>query len=309
MIDTIQVSTTLPRPPDFFDVVDRGWKTLLDRQTGEIKSFCLNSGVGAGKPRLTLSTCPIGLWNLRAEASPGSWLFGSNLHLVNEAEKDYFLDCISEYTEVNSGITFNAHTARVTRVDFTRDFQVGENNVLPIVAQFSHLQLPKYKRLNFNGTTIKFRNAGKALSKQFQIYSKYEERVNKRAILEEQERAKGLLRLEISVRNSGVHSMVKSLKLKSNHALDVLTKAVSNQVIEKAMKFLKFDKLLKVQTSDPTILFKKFNFTKASKLASFLWLKEKLGSDYSRFEEFGISKRTCQRYWEICKDVGVLSLE
>ena len=78
-------------------------------------------------------------------------------------------------SEIKSGIFFDAHTERVTRVDFTRDFQVGEHFVIPIIAKFARLTMPRYNRICFDETSVYFKNAGKEITKQFLIYSKYHE--------------------------------------------------------------------------------------------------------------------------------------
>ncbi|MBS1796792.1 MAG: hypothetical protein JSS81_23380 [Acidobacteria bacterium] len=307
MIDTFQVSRTQARAP-VPEKLDN-WQPLRDNKTGEPYALCFNSPKGEHKPRLTITKNPNEFWIIRAEVSPGSWLFNSNLHLVNEAELDRGLHLLSEYVEEKTGVPFDAHSARVTRVDFTRDFDVGENNVIPFIAQVSILDLQKYKKICFDNTSVYFRNAGKELTKQYKIYSKYHERLANSKDIDEQERAKGIVRLEVSFRKSGVNRLAESLGLQSHCAEHVLTKDVSDKVIERAMKVLEFEKILKGQISDYNTLFQTKGFNEGSKLLSFLFLKAKLGNDYEKFALFGITKRTCQRYWKLCKELGVLSLE
>lgn len=123
---------------------------------------------------------------------------------------------MSKYVESKSGIFFDAHDCKVTRVDFTRDFQVGENAVIPIIAQFAPQKISRYTRTCIDDTTVYFKNAGKEKTKQFQIYSKYHERLANGKDAAEQEKAKGLIKLESSLRKSAVRRLVNTLKLPGN---------------------------------------------------------------------------------------------
>jgi Phage replication protein CRI len=219
MIDTFQISKTFARPPNK-DRLREGWKPIVNKHTGEPTALCCNSA--KGEPRLTLSRTRNDYWIIRAEVSLGSWLYGSNLHLPDEAELHHGLDSLSEYVESKSGIVFDAHTERVSRVDFTRDFQVGENAVIPIISKFGKLKLPRYNRLCFDETSVYFKNDGKERTKEFLIYSKHHERLAKGKDIAEQERAKGLIRLEFGLRKSAVNRFAKSLKLPNHHANCVL---------------------------------------------------------------------------------------
>ncbi len=159
MIDTFQISKTFARPPNESELISNSWKPILNKHTGEPTALCFNSA--RGEPRLTLSRTRNDCWIVRAEVSFGSWLFGSNLHLPNEDELHHGLDLLSEYVESKSGIVFDAHTERVSRVDFTRDFQVGENAVIPIISKFAKLNLSRYERVCFGETSVYFKNGGK----------------------------------------------------------------------------------------------------------------------------------------------------
>ena len=307
MFDTFQISKTFARPPNKSEIANNGWKPLLNQHTGELTTFCLNSAKGKGEPRLTLSKNRNDYWIIRAEVSLGSWLHGSNLHLPNESELNHGLDLLSEYVESKSGIVFDAHTERVSRVDFTRDFQVGENAVIPIIAKFAKFNLPRYKRICFDETTVYFKNAGKERTKEFKIYSKYHEMSAKGK--SDAESAKGILRLEILYRKSAVNRLAKSLKLKSHHANYILTKETSERVIEKAAKQLHFDSLLNNEPLNIENLFKHYGAGAGLKYIGFLYLRDKYGEDISKLPFMDVSRKTLKRYLDDCKKAGILSLE
>jgi hypothetical protein len=155
MIDTLKLSKTFARPPNTSELIRKGWKTLrYDDESGESISLCFNSPKGECKPRLSLALNRNNLWNIHAEVALGSWLHGSNLHLPNEDELHHGLDLLSEYVESKSDIVFDAHTERVTRVDFTHDFYVSEDAVIPIIAKFKKFELSRYEHVCYNDTSV-----------------------------------------------------------------------------------------------------------------------------------------------------------
>jgi hypothetical protein len=307
MIDTFQISKTFLRPPEASELERNGWKPLRDKHTGKTTTLCCNSA--RGEPRLTLSQTRNDYWIIRAEVSLGSWLHGSNLHLPNESELHHGLDLLSEYVERKSGIVFDAHAERVSRVDFTRDFQVGENAVIPIIAKFARLKLPRYTRLCFDETSVYFKNAGKEKTKEFLIYSKFHERLAKGKDAPELNAAKGLIRLENLHRKSAVNRLAKSLKLPNHTAKYILTKQTSETVIQAAMKQLHFDSLLTAESSNVEKLFEIQSATMPLTLIGFLYLKGKFGDELTKQPFINISPKTLKRYLDDCGKAGILSLE
>jgi hypothetical protein len=307
MIDTFQISKTFLRLPNQSELVSNGWKPLRDKYTGEPTALCCNSA--KGEPRLTLSKNRNDYWIIRAEVSFGSWLHGSNLYLPNEKEFHNDLDFLSEYVESKSGIVFDAHTERVSRVDFTHDFQVGENAVIPIISKFGKLELTRYERVCFGNTSVYFKNKGKERTKEFLIYSKYHERLANSKDLAEQEAAKGLIRLEVSYRKSAVNRLAKSLKLPSHRANHILTKETSEKVIQRAMKQLHFDSLLTSESQNIEKLFELHSATMPLCLIGFLYLRDKYGDDLAKQFFIKTSPKTLKRYSDDCSKAGILSLE
>lgn len=307
MIDTFQISKTFARSPNQGELEREGWKPLMDKLTGAPTALCLNSK--SGEPRLTLSQNRNEYWIIRAEVSLGSWLHDSNLYLPDETELFQGLDLLSEYVERKSGIVFDAHTERVSRVDFTRDFQVGESAVIPIIAKFGKIQLPRYKRICFDDTSVYFRNVAKQRTKDFLIYSKYHERLSKSADKVEIEAAKGLIRLENSFRKSGVARLAQSLKLKSHHANHILLKETSERVIQGAMKRLHFENLMNAEKSNLKSLFELCGATAVFSRIGFLYMKEKFGDDFAELPFVEASPKTLKRYADDCRRAGVMSLE
>lgn len=308
MFDTFAISKTLYRAPDEIVLLTKGWTRCLFDSQGKCFKYTLNDKDKL-KPRLTLTLRLDGYWTLRAEVSLGSWCFNSNIHLVDEVELEEGLDQLSKYVEENSEVIFEAHLERVTRVDFTQDFQVGEPLIIPIIENLSKMTLPKYNRIKMNDTTIYFRNAGKKKTKEFKIYGKYAEMGKKNKDISEQEKGKGILRLEVSFLNKAVNRLADSLNLPSNDAPYILTKDTSEKVMRDAKEKLSFEKILRCKTSDTLSLFERLNYKTASDLIVYLALRKQYGEGLWQNPIFRLSKRTCQRRWKLCKETGVITLE
>ncbi len=306
MIDTFQISKTLVRPPPLNELIENGWNPVRGRYTTVLSH---NSTRGEHKPRLTLSQIPNERWIIRAEVSPSSWLHGSNVCLPDATEIHHVLDLLSEYVENKSEVVFDAHKARVSRVDFTRDFQVGENSVIPIIAKFAKLNLPRYDRVYYGNTTIYFNNSGKAKTKTIMIYSKYHERLKRTGNKSDHDAAKGLIRLEVSLRKSAVYRLAKTLKLPSYCADDILTKETSNNVLQKVMKQLKFESLLQAKTPKIEKLLEVIEMPAAFKYIGYLYMKERFGEDFLKWLSLTVSPKTIKRYEEGSRRAGILFLE
>lgn len=311
MIDTFQVSKTFARPPNQADLKSRGWKSVRFEHSGEPTTLCRNSTKGEHKPRLTLSRTRNDLWIVRAEVSPGAWLHGSNLHLVDEDELQHVLDALSAEVEDKSDIVFDAHTERVTRVDFTRDFLVGENNVLQIIAKYVRFALPKYHRVCYDETSVYFKNSLKKgkLTKQFKIYSKYHDLLDKCKDAAEIKKAKGLVRLEVSHFKTAVNRLAKSFNLRNHRANHILTKETSDKVIDDAIKRLHFNSFIKMENSNVEKLLKAYDSSSALSRIGFLYLQGQYGEDLTKHPLINISSKTLKRYQDDCNKAGVCSLE
>ncbi|MCD9187268.1 MAG: hypothetical protein LUM44_12610 [Pyrinomonadaceae bacterium] len=308
MIDTFQVSRTYARPPNPETLKKHGWKPIFNY--GEINAFSFNAG--NGKPRLTVSQDNTREhWFIRAEVSAGRWLFGSNLHLVNQSEMNEALRLLSIYTAEHTEMDFDAFSGRVTKVDFTEDFNFGEHLILPIIAKYSRFELPKYERVLYNQSSVYFRNSLKKgkLTKEYKLYGKYQERLDNGNDRSEQEKAKGILRLEVGFRKSAVYRLANELNLEDYTANNILNKKVSEAVLTKAKGKLAFESMTANCLENFELLFKDRSYNDASRLLTFLYLRGQYGNQYAYLEKYGLSHRTCQRFWKECKKIGVIALE
>ncbi len=310
MFDTVAISQTFARPPDMDLLVRNGCQAFYSRHTGEPYKLTLNGEKNAGEPRITINQSPKGLWILKAEVSIGAWLFDSNIFLPEEKDMDFFFPMLSEYVGDKTGKKFDAGIERVTRADVTRDFQIDESQVLPVIAALGNINLPKYNRQMINNTGIYFENKGKSKNKKYCVYSKYHDLLNKNASPGELAKAKGLVRLEIQHKNNyAVTNLAKSLKLKNHNADHVLTRRVSETIIENTMKLLNFAPLLEKGNGQLEKLFQTFDSLTAVKLVGHLAVKSQFGADYGDLPFVTLTAKTIKGYDRQCAKAGVLSLE
>lgn len=294
MIDTIQITRTLIRPPDESLLIKNGWIPRFNGVTGQLGKFILNEDKGSLAPRSTILRDLYDRWFLRTEVSPTAWRTGSNIDFLNESDFFESLRQLSEFVTDKSKLNFNAFEGRVTRVDFTRDFYVGEHLVLPIIARFNTFNLPRYKRSSINGESVCFTNSGKRLSKQYKIYSKYHERLANSKISSDYEKSRAVLRLEISLRYQAVYGLANSLNLKSILARDILNYSVAKRVIENAMHRLHFKSFLRTKKPDYTAIFEK-NGPKSFGIIGYYYLKDLYPENFPDYIVKHVSKKTLQR--------------
>jgi hypothetical protein len=310
MFDTVAISRTFARSPDIGLLVKNGSKPFFSRYDGEPYKLVLNGKDEAKEPRLTISKSPKGYWIIKAEVSIGAWMFGSNLFLPNENDMKDFFPMLSDFVRFKTGIKFEAHRERVTRADPTRDFLIGEANVLRVLKELNNLEIPKYDRKPINFTGVYFKNRGRITNKVYSIYSKFHELINKKASNTEIELAKGLLRLGIEHKdNRAVTNIAKSLKLPNHNANHILTRQVSERILADAMKLLNIQPLLDNSHSQLEKLAENFDSAKPLTLAGHLLYKREFGNNYGELPFINLSENTIQKYDRECAKAGVLSLE
>jgi hypothetical protein len=310
MFDTVAISSTFARLPNL-DLLERnGCKLFFSQYTGEPYKIVLNGEKGVKEPRLTISRTPKALWVIKAEVSIGAWLFGSNIFLPNDNDMRNFFPTLSDFVRFKTGIRFDAQIERTTRADITRDFNVGESKVLSVIKNLSNIQLPKYNRKPINNTGIYFENKGKEKNKKYSIYSKYHDLQDKGASETELELTRGLLRLEIEHKNNrAVTNLAKSFKMSNHNANCILTREVSEKVIDDAMNLFSFQELLSGAESPLETLAKNFNSSMPLTLAGHLLFKAEFGSDYSKLPFINLKEETVKRYDRECAKTGISSLE
>jgi hypothetical protein len=309
MFDTVAISRSFGRSPNIDLLIKNDCKPFHSKYNGEPYKLVLNDDKDAKEPRLTISKSPQGYWIIRAEVSIGAWMFNSNLFLPNEKDMKEFFPMLTDFVRFKTDIKFDARLERITRVDITRDFYVGEGKDVNIIKELNFLEIPRYNRRSFNNTGISFENKGKEKNKKFLVYSKHQDFIDKNATETEIELAKGILRLEVQHKNNrAVTNLSKSFKFPNHNANLILTRDVSDKVIETAMTLICLEPLL--QNTDCKLERLATNFDKSMPLtlAGHLLYKAKYGVDYGKLPFINLSPATIKKYERECAKTGILSL-
>lgn len=307
MIDTLALKHNLARPPTEEDLRLLGWQSRYNRRDGTIYGFVQNERNDNNEPRLTISQTPNGVWFIKAEASLPKLFRGVNVPLLDENEIESSLRLFSASVERRSGIAFNAETALVSRVDYTRDFQLGESNIITTVAKFMRVQIPSYDHESRNDTTVIFTPKGEKNSKRIIVYGKYAEVLQRDGSEEEQHFAQGILRVEVSLRTRAIGYVADKCGLPNREARYILKPDVANYVLDDALRKIQFENVINAN-DDNTIetLISHYGSTKAKGLIGFLEIRKQRGEDFYKHDELHYSSRTYFKDLAACRKAGVL---
>jgi len=307
MFDTVALSLTYLRPPDFDFLEQNGGKIKISSYTGEPYRVFMNGPIGSKEPRITLTKPQTGYWIVKAEVSIGEWLHGSNIYTPDENDIFNYYDLLSNFVYYKTGYKFDAENARVTRLDPFFDLQIGEENIARIIRSLIDVEIPRYDRKITNDTSVVYKNKG---SKSYSTYDKMNEIRRKGATRQEIELARGILRIEVRHKcNRSVSNLSKSLKFPYHKANYLLTRAISEMVIQKAVKLLKLDAMLSEASNCLRSLADTYDKSKPLTLAGHLTFKEKFGINYHELPFINLSAETVKKYERECANAGSLSLE
>lgn len=298
MLDTVQIK-------HFFqslvcDDFKSRWRYLSKARN---PTWTLNANGSDNLPHLTMINTPNGIWHLSAEVSLPKMLFGHNARLPDQYEVFEGLQIISAFVEANSGLRFDAKTAIVSRVDFTKDFVMSEANVFQLIKRLSDKILPRMDKLFYNDSTLYF----KAKTKQIRIYGKFREVLSRKTVKPENVKtARGILRFEQSnFKSYAINSIVKNLSLFDKTTESLLTQEVSDLVMSEVLESLNFDELLMNDKTNMQNLLENFSTRKAMNLCGFLEMLNLRGENFYKDETLHFSKDSYFRDAKDCRKAKV----
>jgi hypothetical protein len=248
------------------------------------------------------------LWQLTAEASLPKLLRGANVPLLSESEIESSLRSLATLVEERSGLTFDTDSALVSRVDFARDFNISESEIVPTVARLSQVQIPRYDRTQYNDTTVAFMPRGERRSKRISVYGKLAEVARRCASEEEQNSARDVLRVEVSLRTKALAYITrrKPLDAQSREVRHILTPRVAAFVLEDTLQKLQFEAVGGAESDVIAKLLAHFGLSRAKSLLGFLELRRKYGEALCSNEEINYGRSTYFRDLADCRRAGVL---
>jgi hypothetical protein len=311
MFDTVALSRTYHRPPDF-EAIELAGGILSRDQRGNVRSGKLNGPIDSKLPRITFSSTYWGDWTVGVEVSVPQMLFGSNVEPAIAEDIPTYIAKISEFMVDRTGLPFDAWNARVRRVDFTTDIFVSEEKIPSIIMRLDRVTLPKYDRIKVNDTTIKFRSRAKKsrVSQELEIYAKLQERIDRNGTEQELENCVGRLRIERKyLTNQAVSRLAASVGLDSHSARNTLSRAVYDAVVIKTMDNIGYALDEEPTESSLQKLATVYGTSKAQKLAGHLLYKDRYGERYNELPFINLSLSTLKGYDRSCRKAGVVSIE
>lgn len=217
---------------------------------------------------------------------------------------------LSFYVSEKAQLNFNAHSAKVRRVDFTKDFHIGRKNIISVIRSLSIVHIPRFLRTVYDEKTVEFRNRAQRKGKVIKIYDKLSEMIDTKKDIANQEEIKDLLRLEVSlVNNHFISKLKKEYDLPNVLAESILTKEIAESEIQKAKALTYFDIEPLQGISRLDLLTANYGARHAATLYGFLKFIENYGLDFYRLSFLNYAERTYRKHLKECKNAGVFQLE
>jgi hypothetical protein len=231
MIDTVQLrhQVLMPSPTG---LQDRGFRRLQRQPNSWGWDYSI---AGKTVPRLTWRSTNGGDW-LTAEVSLPKLLYSENVHPITGDDVSEGLTMISELVSNTAGVSFNAATALVGRVDFYGGFKVGEDYLAPYLAAVSRANIIHLPRRIIENFSVTFKNK----SKEIQLYDKWEEMLSQlragKATKEQWNKAAGILRLEVRYRTTAAcKRLAHKYNLTYYSAENLLALEIASQELDEAL--------------------------------------------------------------------------
>ena len=137
------------------------------------------------------------------------------------------------------GAKFDPRTAKVSRLDANADFSVGEDRITSYINAISRPNA-RFTPAAFGDTTVQFYNK----SRKLLVYGKYKEVENQvkkgRATTDDLDAARGLLRVEISLKKTPLDRLAKKLNIPAE-ANKLINLSVANHIVSEGLHQLRLD--------------------------------------------------------------------
>lgn len=302
MIDTVKVKVNLPGK--VLNHLIPIAVPLTSRRRFE--TYVINPEKGSRLPKITAYKTPDERTHLEVEVSAPKLIFGHNSELPNESEVVNALSEIASYVTNRTRVEFPIERARVSRVDFARDW-ISDGNPSEIIRRLAGKTLPRRTRLLYDFDTIYYDSKAKRRTNRILIYNKYREVKSKRPENgDELMAARNKIRFEISLKTPvAIKRHLERFGLSAVYADEVIRQAVSDTCIDALWEDLNFPFEDRPLRSVPDTLRQEFSGHKLAKLLGYMALSDAYGPSFHTIESLKISPDTYRRANRDLKRVGL----
>lgn len=264
--------------------------------------WTLNPKKGEPKPRITFLFPLRNIMHLLAEVSVPRFVNGHNARLLTPAENDAAIRAIAEYVEERTHLDFDPMTAKVSKVDFAVDIQLGEPVAYEAIRRLSRIKMAGLERRLHGDETVYFGNK----SREIRIYPKLQEVHAKKGSREVIEAARGNLRFEYGLLNRyGISSHVKTLGLPDSTVASLITKEVSDALFSTLFGEIDFPNLITNDKSNLEKLREHYSTRTAIRLVGVLEMVYRFGERFYKDPSLKFSKDSYYYAVRQCRNAGV----
>lgn len=304
-LDTVVLIHTYFNLPPVEEFLSDKWFKKKITKKGILAMYILKVPRNSRLPRMTLSQSANYVWHLTVEVSFAAWGRKSNVQLCDEMEILNFLFLLSDTVSNESGLKFDAFTAKVCRIDVAEDIQVGAANITRIIKNVSRIKLNGFDRHNINDETVLFKNKGQILNLEITFYDKFKQACKEYPNATDLDLARGVLRQEVRLRKTKLDKIVDDLNLPNRSAEVFLTEAVADHILNYGKEFVHFDLALMDDEDWIFELATNLPIAKAILIIGFVFLLRRFGSEFYEISNLDFNKRSYQRYIKKCFDNGI----
>lgn len=191
------------------------------------------------EPRITITKSDHGYSGIQVEVSIAKLLDGNGLGEQTDEDIECALDAIENCTWQRTGVTFDARTAKVKRLDANADFPVGEHRIQSYLKSMN-CRSSRMIQGTVGTTTKQFHNKSRTLiayGKRAEIESHSKGDYLTRL---DAQMATGLLRVESRLRGAPISRLAKKLRVAAD-AGHLLTMSIAHQIVASALNELGLD--------------------------------------------------------------------
>lgn len=183
---------------------------------------------------------------LMVQASLPKIVFGHNARLPNQRQAREAASWLCGYVSAETGLVFTVDDVKAFRIDYTRDYDIREDQTHAIALALLATDLPNFHHARREKDSVYFaRGRGRDVTKAIAIYPKSVWATDTNQSSEVQDESRGKLRLEVRLIRKGLTGIKGARK-----PLDYLSESISDSLLNEAATMLKLPQIIDARDID-----------------------------------------------------------